>query len=76
MSILNVNQIQPVGGGNTITVAASDVSSAGADSSAGFGSGSGPLAASDAEASVNCRSIPFPTTWHTRGIPCLLFAER
>ena len=30
MSILNVNQIQPVGGGNTITVAASDVSASGA----------------------------------------------
>ena len=30
MSILNVNQIQPVGGGNTITVNASDVSAAGA----------------------------------------------
>ena len=30
MSILNVNQIQPVGGGNTITVTASDVSASGA----------------------------------------------
>ena len=30
MSILNVNQIQPVGGGNTITVSASDVSASGA----------------------------------------------
>jgi len=30
MSILNVNQIQPVGGGNTITVSASDVSVSGA----------------------------------------------
>ena len=30
MSILNVNQIQPVGGGNTITVSASDISAAGA----------------------------------------------
>lgn len=30
MSILNVNQIQPVGGGNTITVNASDVSASGA----------------------------------------------
>ena len=29
MSILNVNQIQPVGGGNTITVNASDVSASG-----------------------------------------------
>jgi hypothetical protein len=29
MSILNVNQIQPVGGGNTITVSASDVSASG-----------------------------------------------
>jgi hypothetical protein len=29
MSILNVNQIQPVGGGNTITVSASDVSAPG-----------------------------------------------
>ena len=30
MSILNVNQIQPVGGGNTITVSASDISASGA----------------------------------------------
>ena len=30
MGILNVNQIQPVGGGNTITVSASDVSASGA----------------------------------------------
>ena len=30
MSILNVNQLQPVGGGNTITVSASDVSASGA----------------------------------------------
>ena len=30
MSILNVNQIQPVGGGNTITISASDVSASGA----------------------------------------------
>jgi hypothetical protein len=29
MSILNVNQIQPVGGGNTITVSASDISASG-----------------------------------------------
>ena len=29
MSILNVNQIQPVGGGNTITVSASDVNFSG-----------------------------------------------
>ncbi len=30
MSILNVNQLQPVGGGNTITVSASDISASGA----------------------------------------------
>ena len=35
MSILNVNQIQPVGGGNTITVTASDVSASGATITAG-----------------------------------------
>ena len=29
MSILNVNQIQPVGGGNTITVSANDVNFSG-----------------------------------------------
>ena len=29
MSILNVNQIQPVGGGSTITVSASDISASG-----------------------------------------------
>ena len=41
MSILNVNQIQPVGGGNTITVGASDFSTVIVTATNGFTSGTG-----------------------------------